>query len=76
MTDKDAKKLLDEYLTIEHLYLKLLQDYLPKFRKALPEKKVIRFYQIENKVHALVNYELAKNIPLVHGMNQEREPGL
>jgi hypothetical protein len=65
MTDTDAKKLLDEYLTIEGLRLKLRQAYLPKFRKALPEKKVVRYYQIENKIHAVLNYELAKSIPLV-----------
>lgn len=65
MTDKDAKKLLDEYLTIEGLRLKVRQAYLPKFRKVLPEKKVARYYQIENKIHAVVNYELAKEIPLV-----------
>ena len=66
MTDKDAKKLLDEYLTIEGLRLKLRQAYLPKFRKALPEKKVVRYYQLENKIHAVLNYELARNIPLVN----------
>jgi len=31
----------------------------------LPAKKVARLYQIENKMRALVNYELAKQIPLV-----------
>jgi hypothetical protein len=66
MTDKDAKKLLDEYMTIEGLRVKLRQAYLPKFRTALPEKKVARYYQIENKIHAVLNYELAKSIPLVN----------
>ena len=65
MTDKDAKKLLDEYMTIEGLRLKLRQSYLPKFRKVLPEKKVARYYQLENKIQAVLTYELAKNIPLV-----------
>jgi hypothetical protein len=45
--------------------LKLRQTYLPKFRNALPEKKVARYYQIENKIQATLNYELAKEIPLV-----------
>jgi hypothetical protein len=65
MTDKDAKKLLDEYLTIEGLRMKLRQAYLPKFRKVLPEKKVVRYYQLENKILAVLTYELAKGIPLV-----------
>jgi len=65
MGDDTAKKLLDEYMTIEALGLKLRQAYLPQFRKVLPQKKVARFYQIENKIHAVLIYELAKNIPLI-----------
>ena len=65
MTNDTAKKLLDEYMTIETLGPKLRQAYLPKFRKALPEIKVARYYQIENKIQAAVMYELAAKIPLV-----------
>ena len=65
MTNDMAKKLLDEYLTIERLRQKVREAYLPKFRKVLPEIKVARYYQIENKIGAVVNYELAKQIPLV-----------
>jgi hypothetical protein len=65
MKNDTAKKLLDEYMTIESLGLKLRQAYLPKFRKVLPESKVARYYQIENKIQAALVYELAANIPLV-----------
>jgi len=65
MKDEKAKALLDESITIESLGLKLRQSYLPKFRKALSEKKAARYYQIENKIQAMLNYELAKEIPLV-----------
>ncbi|ABK16289.1 hypothetical protein [Syntrophobacter fumaroxidans] len=64
LTNEMAKKLLDEYMTIETLRLKLHQAYLPKFRKALPDKKVARYYQIENKVQAALMYEFARKIPL------------
>ena len=65
MTNDTAKKLLDELMIIEGLGPKLRQAYLPKFRKALPEVKVVRYYQIENKIYAVLLYELARNIPLV-----------
>jgi hypothetical protein len=65
MTNDIAKKLLDEYMTIERLRQKVRDAYLPKFRKVLPEIKVARYYQIENKISAVVNFELAKQIPLV-----------
>jgi hypothetical protein len=65
MSDDTAKKLLDEYMTIEALGLKLRQTYLPKFRAVLPGVKVVRYYQIENKLNAALAYELAANIPLM-----------
>lgn len=65
MSSDTAKKLLDEYMTIESLGLKLRQAYLPKFRGVLPEVKVVRYYQIENKIHAALAYEVAAKIPLM-----------
>ena len=65
MTNSTAKKLLDESLTIEALRLKLAKTYLSEFRKVLPDTKVVRYYQIENKINAGVYYGLAAKIPLV-----------
>ena len=65
MTNEVAKELLDEYLAIEGLRQKVREAYLPKFREVLPEMKVARYYQIENKISAVVNYELATQIPLL-----------
>jgi len=67
MTNDTAKNLMDENMTIETLGLKLRQAYLLKFRKVLPEVKVVRYYQIENKINAALIYELARNIPLMKG---------
>jgi len=65
MTNTTAKKLLDEYMTIEMLRLELRKAYLPKFRKVLPDIKVVRYYQIENKINAAIDYELGARIPLI-----------
>ena len=65
MTDETAKTLLDELITIEMLQGKLREAYVPKFRKVLPEVKVVRYYQIENKIQAALMYELAAQIPLI-----------
>lgn len=65
MSDMVAKTIVDDHLAIEMERAKLMQSYLPKFRQALPEKKVARYYQLENKIRAVVNFELARNIPLV-----------
>jgi hypothetical protein len=65
MTDDAAKKLVGEYLAIERDRVKLKQAYLPKLRQTLPENKVARYFQIENKIEAVIRYELADQIPLV-----------
>ena len=65
MSDQAAKKLMDEYMAIETERLKIRQSYLPKFRQVLPEMKVLRYYQLENKIQAVVDYEVAAIIPLV-----------
>jgi len=57
--------LLDDYLAVESDWEKLRQAFLPQFRSALPDRKVAQYYQLENKIHALVAYELAARIPVV-----------
>ena len=64
MSNETAKKLLDEFMNIETLRLKLHQVYLPKFRKVMPETKVARYYQIENKIQVALMYEIARTVPL------------
>ena len=66
MSDEKAGKLLDEFLSIEEDTLALKQKFIPKFEKVLPKRKVARYYQIEEKLKAIVNFELVNKIPLVH----------
>jgi len=65
LTDEKAKKLVDELAAIEQAEAGLKTSYIPKLSKVLPMKKVARYLQVENKVRALVKYELAGGIPLV-----------
>ena len=65
MTDEKANKLIAEYVAIEKAEAGLKESYVPKLSKVLPPKKVARYFQVENKIRALVKYELAGEIPLV-----------
>jgi hypothetical protein len=65
MTEAKSKTLLDDYMALEAEHQVLRQSYLSKFRKVIPEKKVTRYYQIENKIDAIIKFELAKRIPLM-----------
>jgi hypothetical protein len=65
LTDQTAKKLSDEALIIDEDEVKMRKAYSAKLAGVLPGKKAARYLQIENKVRALLRYELAAEIPLV-----------
>jgi hypothetical protein len=65
ISDDQAKKLLAEALAGEESEVKLRQSYAAKLGKVLPATKVARYLQIENKIRAIVKFELAAQIPLV-----------
>jgi hypothetical protein len=65
VTDEKAKKYTDELLAIQESEVKLMRSYVPKLGKVLPARKVARYLQIENKVRAVVRFELADAVPLV-----------
>ena len=60
-----AKKLLDEAVAIDAAEATLKGALIPKVLGALPATKATRYIQIENKIRALVRYEMAEGIPLV-----------
>jgi hypothetical protein len=65
MSDAAATQLLDEFVAIDRDRSALLASYRSKFSAAIPPLKVARYYQIENKIRAVINYELASAIPLM-----------
>jgi len=65
VSDQAAKKLMNEMLAIEDSEVKLKRDYAPRLEKTVPGMKVARYLQIENKIRALIKYDMAAQIPLV-----------
>jgi hypothetical protein len=64
LTDEKATTIVTDYLAVEEDRAKLRRNYLPEFAKALPGRKVARLYQIENKMDAVLRYDLAEEIPV------------
>jgi hypothetical protein len=64
LTDEAARKLLDEYMSIERARNQVKSRYVGRFSKVMPAKKVVRFFQIDNKFDAVINAELAQTVPL------------
>lgn len=66
MTNQKAQALTKDYLALEEARINLLKAYIPKLSKALGDKKAARYLQLENKISAVVKFDLAANIPLVN----------
>jgi hypothetical protein len=64
LTNQKAKEMHQEWMSIKKKTIKLQQKYAKKFRKVLPEKKVLRYFQIENKLDLIIDSELSAAIPL------------
>jgi len=65
VSDQTAKELIKEAIAIEDAEVKLKSSYVPRLEKVIPGMKVARYIQIENKIRAVIRYELAASIPRV-----------
>jgi hypothetical protein len=45
--------------------LKIQKKYVGEFEEVLPLMLVARFYQLENKLDAIIAYDLAMSIPVL-----------
>lgn len=65
LSDARARALLDESLLISEDRAKLMRKWAKRMDKALPPRLLVRYFQLENKFHAIVAADLAHQIPLV-----------
>ncbi len=68
MTDEKALELWANATKVETELLKLEKTYFKKFLKILPPTKTVRYFQAENKIKALIDAELALEIPMFEEM--------
>lgn len=66
ISNDTAKKLLHEAISVEEQEVKLKRTYAEKIGKVLSAAKTARYIQIENKIRAIIKFELAQQIPLVY----------
>ena len=64
LTNERAEELLKEFLAIQKGEVKLKEKYAKKFKKVIPAKKVLRYFQIENKLDLIIDSEVSAQIPL------------
>jgi hypothetical protein len=64
LEDEHAERLMNTYFEVNQGVLRKRHEYVKKFGKVMSSIKVMRFFQLENKVQAEVNAALAVTIPL------------
>jgi len=65
MTQEKARDLLNRHFIYAEQSLKIKQLYTRKFRVILPDIKVTRLMQLENRMDAAVSLKYAEGIPLM-----------
>lgn len=65
MEDIKARGLLTDYFSITMQDVVIKQNFAKEIDKFMPSRKVLRVIQIENKLDAAIDMQLASEIPLV-----------
>ena len=64
LTNDKALALTDEALKIEQAEVDMKRAYLPKLSAVVSSVKAARYLQVENKIRAVLKFDLAAEIPL------------
>jgi hypothetical protein len=64
LTDAQAKAMVDEALTIDEAKLRLRRSYASRMGRVHPGRKLSRFFQIDNKLDAVVRADISRQVPL------------
>jgi hypothetical protein len=64
LSDTQANAMLDEALKIDEERLRLRRAWRNRMSPAIPPRKLVRFFQLENKLDSVVRADVARQIPL------------
>jgi hypothetical protein len=65
MTNEKADELWTSFMGFKQEVLTLSKQYYKKFKKILPAGKAAKYFQAENKIATLVDFELAAELPFI-----------
>ncbi len=65
LTDKQARKLADEVLSLEAKRTALKRTYFNKLARVITAQKALRFFQIENQIDTAIDLGFAASLPLI-----------
>ncbi len=65
MTDAQANSLLKQALALDESFVKLRQDWVPKFEKVISPKQTAAFFQLDRRIGLIIDLQIASMVPLV-----------
>ena len=65
LTNEQAEGLLKQFFQFQRERVKVRESYMKKFAKVLGGKQLTRFYQIDNKIDTMIDFDIARGVPLV-----------
>ena len=65
ITDAQAGSMIKRWAEIQIGQAQTRQKYIPLFEQVIPARKVARFFQIDRRLYALLDLQVASNIPLI-----------
>jgi hypothetical protein len=65
LTDAQASSIIRRWIEIQIGQAQTRQKYIPLFERVVPGKKVALFFQIDRRLYAVLDMQVASQIPLI-----------
>jgi hypothetical protein len=65
LTDEQAEDLLKQSFQFQRERVKVRESFMKKFARVLSGKQLARFYQIDSKIDTVIDFDIARSVPLV-----------
>ena len=65
ITDAQASSMIKRWVEIQIGQAQTRQKYIPLFEKVIPGKKVALFFQLDRRLYAVLDLQVASEIPLI-----------
>ncbi len=66
LSDEQAVDLLQQSFKFQQERVKVRKSFIRKFKKVLSGKRLTRFYQIDGKIDTMIDFDIARTVPLVN----------
>ena len=66
LSDEQAVDLLQQSFKFQQERAKVRKSFIRKFKKVLSGKRLTRFYQIDGKIDTMIDFDIARTVPLVN----------